>query len=228
MELNITFFSNISKDNNTNGIGSETEAKPNSFLMYLSLFGLPLGVVLVAVPALVVIIIILKNRKLREKSYYIFYVNVLITDLIAILVRWIISSTIVICYLLGVPNVNCNVIQVSHSTSSFAMDLMFLPVVIDRFLHIACPISYKRMFTTKRIAIIRSGFWLQALVCGTLALVGQDYIASPESGLCTPIRSAFAFKLFALVILGMFSYIIYTHIGMYLHLINQDYFIKFL
>ena len=64
MELNGTFFSNISRDNDIGGIESETEAKPNSFLMYLSLFGLPLGVLLVAVPALVVIIIILKNRKL--------------------------------------------------------------------------------------------------------------------------------------------------------------------
>ena len=211
MELDGTFFSNMSRDNDTNGIGSETEAKPNSFLMYLSLFGLSLGVLLVAVPALVVIVIILKNRKPREKSYYIFYVNVLITDVISILVRWIISSTIVICYLLGVPNVNCNVIQVSHSTSLFAMDLMFLPVVIDRFLHIACPFSYKTMFTTKRIAIIIRAFWFQALACGILALVGQDYIASPECGLCTPIRSAFAFKLFALVIIGTFSYYIYTH-----------------
>ena len=179
--------------------------------MYLSLFGLPLCVLLVTVPALVVIIIILKNRKLREKSNNIFYVNVLITDVISILVRWIISSTIVISYLLGVPNVDCNVIMVSHNASLFATDLMFLPVVIDRFLHIACPFSYKKMFTTKRIAIIISGFWLQALACGTLSLVGQDYIASPESGLCIPIRSAFAFSFFALVILDMVNYYTCTH-----------------
>ena len=131
MELSGTFFSNVSRDNDTDGIESDTDTKPNSFLMYLSLFGLPLCVLLVTVPALVVIIIILKNRKLREKSNNIFYVNVLITDVISILVRWIISSTIVICHLLGVPNVNCNMIMVSHSTSLFATDLMFLPVVID-------------------------------------------------------------------------------------------------
>ena len=211
MELSGTFFSNVSRDNDTDDIESDTDTKPNSFLMYLSLFGLPLCVLLVTVPALVVIIIILKNRKLREKSNNIFYVNVLITDVISILVRWIISSTIVICYLLGVHNVNCNVIMVFHNASLFAANLMFLPVVIDRFLHIACPFSYKRMFTTKRIAIIISGFWLQALACGTLSLVGQDYIASPESGLCIPIRSAFAFSLFALVILGMVNYYTYTH-----------------
>ena len=201
----------MSKGNDTGGIESDTEAKPNSFLMYLSLFGLLLCVLLVTVPALVVIIIILKNRKLREKSNNIFYVNVLITDVISILVRWIISSTIVINYLLGVPNVNCTMIMLSHNASLFTTDLMFLPVVIDQFLHIACPFSYKRMFTTKRIAIIISGFWLLALACSTLSLIGQEYIASAESGTCTPIRSAFAFKLFALVILGMVSYYTYTH-----------------
>ena len=72
MELNGTLFSNVSRGNDIDGIESETEAKPNSFLVYLSLFGLPLGVLLVAVPALVVIIIILKNRTLREKSNNIF------------------------------------------------------------------------------------------------------------------------------------------------------------
>ena len=210
MKLNET-FGNVSRDNDTDDFESDIQAKPNSFLMYLSLFGLPLGVLLVAVPALVVVIIILKNRKLREKSNNIFYANLLITDMVTIVVRWIISSTIVICYLLGVTIVNSNMLIVPLISTLFATDLMFLPVVIDQFLHIACPFSYKRMFTTKRIAIIISGFWLLALACSTLSLIGQEYIASAESGTCTPIRSAFAFKLFALVILGMVSYYTYTH-----------------
>ena len=204
MELNET-FSNVSRDNDTDGIESDTEAKPDSYLMYLSLFGLPLGVLLVVILALAVIIIILKNRKLRKKSSKIFYVNVLIADVIAILVRWIISSTIVICYLLGVPSMNCNMLIVPLSASLFAIDLIFLPVVIERFLHIACPFSYKRMFTSKSIVIIISALWLLALVCGLLSLVGIDYNASPEIGVCEPKRHGLFYKLFALVILGMFS-----------------------
>ena len=77
----------MSRGNVTDGIESDAEAKPDLFLIFLSLFGLPLGVLLVAVPALLVIIIILKNRKLRKKPNSIFYVNILITDVIAILVQ---------------------------------------------------------------------------------------------------------------------------------------------
>ena len=50
---------------------SDTEATTHDHALvttYLILFGLPFGVLLVVVPALTVIIIILKNRKLREKN----------------------------------------------------------------------------------------------------------------------------------------------------------------
>ena len=49
-----------SGDNETSSIESDieldTESRPSSFLIYLNLFGLPLGVLLVVVPALTVII----------------------------------------------------------------------------------------------------------------------------------------------------------------------------
>ena len=182
---------------------------------------MPLGVLLVAVPALVVIIIILKNRTLREKSNNIFYANLLISDVVTAIVRWIISSTIVSSYLLGVPIVNCNVLNVPLAVTLFANDLMFLPVVIDRLLDIACPFSYKRIFTSKRIAIIISGLWLQSLACGTLSLVGNDYIACTETGACIPKRHGLFYKLFTVVILGMFSSYICIH-RYITFLINQD------
>ena len=205
MELNETFFGNVSRDNDTDDFESDVEAKLNSFLMYLSLFGWLLGVLMVAVPALVVVIIILKNRKLREKSNNIFYANLLITDVVTTIVRWIICSIIVICYLLGVPIVNCNVLIVPLISALFATDLMFLTVVIDRFLHIAWPFSYKRMVTTKRIAIIIIGLWLQSLACGILSVAGNDYTARPETGVCETKSHGLSSKLFTLVILGMLS-----------------------
>ena len=157
----------------------------------MNLFGLPLGVLLVVVPALTVIIIVLKSTKLRQKNNNIFYVNLLIADVVATLVRWIISSTIIICYLLDVPNVNCDVAVVPGLASTFASLLMFLPVVIARFLHIAFPFSYKWMFTTKRIAVIISSLWLLSLVCGLLGLVDQDFTLIPESGVCVSKRRGF-------------------------------------
>ena len=91
--------------------------------------------------------------------------------------------------------------------SQFATDLMFLPVVMDRFLHIACPFSYKRMFTTKRIAIIISGLWLLSIAFGLLGLVGKVFAVDAESRTCP---RGVAFRLFGLVILGMLSYYICT------------------
>ena len=75
MELLVTFFGNVSSNNETissnnetiSSNKSDTEAKSYLFLIYLNLFGLPLGVLLVVVPALAVSIIILKNKKLRKK-----------------------------------------------------------------------------------------------------------------------------------------------------------------
>ena len=203
MDINVSIASG---DNETSSIEPDTEAKPSSFLIYLSLFGLPLGVLLVVVPAVTVIIIILKNRKLREKNNNIFYVNLLITNVVTMLIRWIISSITIICYLLDVPNVNCKVVIVPIITSLLATRLMFLPVVIDRFLHIACPFSYKRMFTTKRIAVIISSLWLLSLVGGLLSLVNQDFTVNPESGLCVP--KILGFPLLNLVVFGTYALVL--------------------
>ena len=67
MDSNVTFFSNVFGDNEANSTESNTDGKPHTFMTYFILFGLPLRVLLVVVPAMAVIIIILKNRKLREK-----------------------------------------------------------------------------------------------------------------------------------------------------------------
>ena len=113
MESNNTL---LSISNGTRIIESDTEATTHPLATaYLILFGLPLGVLLVVVPALTVIIIVLKNRRLREKNINIFYVNLLIADVLTVLVRWIVTSTIIICYLLDLPNVNCNVIHICYS-----------------------------------------------------------------------------------------------------------------
>ena len=228
MELNATFFSNVSSNNETNRTESDTEANPHPFLIYLNLFGLPLGVLLVVVPALTVIIIILKNRRLREKSNNIFYVNLLIADVVTALLQWIITTTIIVCYLLDVPNVNCKVAVVPLSASIFATRLMFMPVVTDRLIHIAFPFSYKGIFTTKRIATIIGNLWLLSLFAGFFSLVNQDYTPSPESGTCSENNPGIS--LLFLVIAGTLvtSTAIITGTCVYLHykIIHSNRFFK--
>ena len=234
----MTFFNNVSSNNETSSADSDTEANPNSVLVYLSLFGLPLGVLLVVVPALTVIIIVLKNRKVRRESSKIFYVNLLITDVVTALSQWIISSAIVIRYLFDVPNVNCTVVTVPLMASVFAADLMFLPIVMDRFLHIAFPFSYKRMFTTKRITVIISSLWLLSLLFGMLGLVGGEYTLSmlrvpyvhPNCGVCIFDCLAFLFWVYLI----SYSICACTYRCIYackpffiLNLVNQDYTLRF-
>ena len=215
MKLNFMLFGNETGNNETNITESDTKATTHPFLTYLILFGFPLAVVLVVVPALVVIITILKNRKLREKNNNIFYANLLIADVMTILLRWIVTSIIIIFHLLDIPNVNCNVVYVPLSVSVFSSRLMFLPVVINRFLHVALPFSYKRTITTKRVKLIISGFWLLALVCGIISIVGQDYSITPEYGTCLPKNSSITFVLIFLS--SVASTCIITGVSIYLH-----------
>ena len=128
MESNKTLYRN----NGTRITESDTEATTHPLVTtYLILFALPFGVLLVVVPVLTVIIIILKNRKLREKNSNIFYVNLLIADMLTMLVHWIIASIIIVCYLLDLPNVNCDVVCLLQYASMVGNRLMFLPVVIN-------------------------------------------------------------------------------------------------
>ena len=84
MELNV---SNETSSHDANIFESKPDETVPPLVTLVILFGLPLGVLLVAVPSLAVIIVILKNRKLREKNNNVFYVNLLIADVLTILVR---------------------------------------------------------------------------------------------------------------------------------------------
>ena len=142
------------------------------------------------IPALTIIIIVLKNRKLRENNSNVLYVNLLITNMMAALIRWIVTSLIMICYLLNIPNVNCNIVCVPIITSTLGTRLMLLLVIINRFLHIAFPFSYKSIVTAKRVSWSISSLWLMALACGIFSEVSQSFSRSftliPTHGTCVP------------------------------------------
>ena len=183
MELNL---SNKTSSNETRIAESDIEAMTHPLVTLMILFGLPFGVLLVVVPSLTVIIIILKNRKLKERYNNIFYVNLLIGDVLAALIRWIITSIIIICYFLDLPNINCNIVSMPHYTALFGSRLMFVPVVVDRFLYVALPFSYNNIVTTKRVGWTVANLWLVALAFGIFRVVSQDHYLIPDRGICTP------------------------------------------
>ena len=68
-------------------------------------------------------------------------------------------------YLLGI-NVDppCNLILTSFMLNVFTNKLMFIPMCVDRFIHIAFPFSYKRTVTTKAIKATIITLWMAAIV----------------------------------------------------------------
>ena len=84
--------------------------------------------------------------------------------MLTMLVHWIIASTMIISYLLDLPNVNCVVTCASQYTLLLGTRLMFLPVVVNRFLHVALPFSYKSTVTTKRVCLTIGSLWYTYLV----------------------------------------------------------------
>ena len=183
MELNFTFFTNESSGRVANSSELDIETTVHPLVTYLIV---SIVTLLVVIPALTIIIIVLKNRKLRDNNSNVLYVNLLITDMMAALIRWIVTSLIMICYLLDVPNVNCNIVRVPIITSTLGTRLMLLLVIINRFLHIALPFSYKSTVTTKRVSWSISSLWLMALACGIFSAVSQSFTLIPTQGICAP------------------------------------------
>ena len=216
MKLSITVFSNESSSNETSISKVETEATVHPLMSYLTLFLLSSGAIFVLVPTLVVIIIVLKNKKLKEKNNNIFYVNLLVVDVLAILSRWLLTSMIIISYLLHLPSVNCNVALFPVSSLLFATRLMFLPVVFDRFLHVACAFSYEKIVTGKRLNWTIASFWLLALGFGLLSAVIGEYTIFPQHGACIPRRTNSFLYLMVIATL-IASMCVITGTSIYLH-----------
>jgi len=156
MDTNSSLFN---KSTSTSDDSNET-AIP-LYLTYLLLLILSIGSPSVIIPAVMVIAIIVKNAALRTVNN-IFLVNILIADICFVLYPFLQKTILMIIYLL-IINVNCNMVNIPTFTIVIATKLMFLPLSIDRFIHVAFPFSYKSIMTTKVIVTTISCLWLLAL-----------------------------------------------------------------
>ena len=179
MDANNTLF------RGNTSIGSQSDGPVPLYLTYLKMFMLSILVPSVTIPAVMVIRIILKNAVLKTRNN-IFLVNLLIADVCIALVRWLLNTTLMIPYLLGFNiTINCTIYFVPMLGLVMATKLMFVPLSVDRFVHIAFPFSYKKIMTTKVIAITISSLWLLSIFVSTVSVVNQPpttYI--PSLGAC--------------------------------------------
>ena len=179
MDTNSTLFNeSISTENDSNG-------PVPLYLTYLQIFMQPILTPLVTIPAVMVIRIILKNAMLKTRNN-IFLVNLLIADVCFALFRWLFNTTLTISYLLGfnITTINCTIYLVPMFGLLMATKLMFVPLSVDRFVHIAFPFSYKKIMTTKVIAITISSLWLLSILVSTVSVVNQPTRYFPLLGAC--------------------------------------------
>ena len=159
MALNTTIFIGSGSD----ALFNQTTTAPPEYLSYAMLFIVLLSIPVVIVPSLWTIIIILKNKKLQTNKN-IFFTNLLLVDVgfaVAILCT---NGLFTALYLLNVNvDVDCNLVPIPTVALFMATKLMFLPMCVDRFIHVAFPFHYKRIVTTKAITTSITTLWMVAI-----------------------------------------------------------------
>ena len=107
-----------------------------------------------------------------------------------IAVIWCTNGLLAVLYLLGVNvDVDCNLILIPFMLLVLANKLMFIPLCVDRFIHIAFPFSYKHIVTNKAITITIITLWMVAMMISISLYINEplDYI--PSAGICKPTQT---------------------------------------
>ena len=185
MASNTTIFSGSGSADNV--VDQTTTVLPE-YLSYLMLFVVLMSIPVVIIPALSAIVIIVKNKKLQTNNN-IFLINLLLTDVGIAVVIWCTKGLLILLYLLGVNgDIDCRIILIPTILFVIANKVMFLPMCVDRFIHIAFPFSYKRIVTTKAIMATIVILWIAVIVTSISLYINEPYAYEyiPSLGLCIP------------------------------------------
>ena len=107
---------------------------------------------------------------INKTTYTTFLVNLLFADVGVAVVLLCTNGLLTLLYLLGVNvDANCTKIKIPAMTLFIASKLMFIPMCVDQFVHIAFPFSYKQNVTTKAITITITiiTLWMATMVITT-------------------------------------------------------------
>ena len=197
MALNITIFSG---SGSADSVVEQTATVVPEYVSYTMLFLVSMSIPVVIVPSLLAIFIIFRNKRLQTNNN-IFLINLLFTDIGIALALCCYNGLLTVLYLLGINvDVDCRIILISTITLVTANKLSFIPMCVDRFIHIAFPFSYKRIVTTKGIIITIITLWMVAIVVSISLFIEPyafDYI--PSVGICR--RSQFNIPAMMIVLL---------------------------
>ena len=188
MELNTTVFSGSRSFDNVVNQTTTVHVVPK-YLSYAMVFAVLLSIPSVIVPALSAIVVIVKNKKLQSNNN-IFLINLLLTDVGIAVILSCSNGLLTVLYLLGVNvDVNCRISLIPFTLVLIANKLMFLPMCVDRFIHIAVSFSYKRIVATKTIMATIISLWMVSIIATSITTYFNgpnafEYI--PSLGICKP------------------------------------------
>ena len=156
------------------------------YVSYLKLF-ISFLAMLMMVPIIGVAVLIFKNKKLKSKST--FLLNLLAADVVAVLFHWLKNIIIIPLYLIGFSiDVNCRLIVIPIIAAFMATKLLFIPMSIDRFIHVAFPFKYKHIMTTKVTVITIGSMWLFTFLMSVLVGIGQSPETIPAIAACKVVK----------------------------------------
>ena len=184
MASNITIFSGSGSADNE--VHDQAASEVPEYLSYIMLFVLAMSIPVVIVPALWAIAIIVKNKKLQTNNN-IFLINLLLTDVGFVLMVWCTNGLLTVLYLLGIKvDADCNLVSIPVMIMVIANKLMFVPMCVDRFIHIAFPFSYKWIVTTKAVMTTIITLWMLAILVTTFLYINESFEYIPSLGVCKP------------------------------------------
>ena len=174
---------------NTTNFSSAAEIAPEEvpeYLTYLMLLILSAGIPLVIIPALMVIVIVVKNKKMQNNKNF-FLVNLVLADMSVVLVKCCTNGLLMILYLLDFTvDADCTLLMMPAIALVIASKLMFLPMCVDRFIHIAFPFSYKQVVTAKAIIITIIALWMVVIFMSYFLVYDKPFEYIPSLGICKP------------------------------------------
>ena len=196
MALNTTIFSGSGSADN---VVNQTAATVPEYLSYTMLCIVLMSTPVVIVPALWAIVIIVKNKKLQTNNN-IFLINLLIADVDLAVVLLCANGLLMVLYLLGVNvDVDYRITVIPVVIFVIANKLMFIPMCVDRFIHIAYPFSYKRIVTTKAIMTTIITLWMVTIAPTAILYINQPFEYIPSMGGCKPTQTNIPFLLILLL-----------------------------
>ena len=194
-----------------------SEAEVPLFVSYLKMIVLLLAPFVIGIPSALVIRVIAFERKLHTK-YYFFLVNLLLTDFLGVLVNNVVQFVALVLYVSGSSiKLSCIFIEI-FGMFSFAGQLLFITLGIDRFVAIASPYHHRKIMTKKVVVTIVAVVWGLAILITSVQIAQVPYVhvypLARCHGFVNVIPLAFLFRALimvssAVLIIAINSYLYY-------------------